>query len=230
MEESHTCLDCSRHCLSSYVPKEELSQVVNVVGYRAGENIIKQGGSIQNRYILCEGLVKTEKRNSSGKKALLSLFNGAEIIEKSCFHSNRNHYPTDAVAITDSTVGIIAVKQFQDLLERFPRAFDFVTEEISRELDFQLQKLAVKRWSGARKSLIWLLVELYQKLNHRGGKDDKPLDLHLSGQDLANMIGVSRETVVIHLSQLRKRGLARATRGSVIVIDYPGLLEAKAKM
>ena len=90
--------------------------------------------------------------------------------------------------------------------------------------------LAVKRWAGAKDSLIWLLVELYQKLNHRGGKDDKPLDLQMSEQDLANMIGVSRETVVIHLSQLRKKGLVRATRGSVILLDYPGLLEAKANV
>ena len=229
MDKRHPCLNCERQCLNQFVPDEELVRNVDFIEYDSGETIIKQGKKIQNRYVLCKGYVKIGSRNSKGKKAVFSLLSDPEIIEKSCLHSNRDHYPINAVAATDVTVSVIAVNQFQRLVQKYTDLSDYITEEISRELDFQLQKAAMNSWGGSKENLTWLLLSLYQKLDH-GGNNNEPLDLHMSERDLASMLGVSRETVVIHLSSLRKQGLARATRGSVIVLDYDGLARTKENM
>ena len=229
MDKRHPCLSCERQCLHQFVPDEELVRNVDFIEYDSGETIIKQGKKIQNRYVLCEGYVKVGSSNSKGKKAVFSLLSDPEIIEKSCLHSNRDHYPINAVAATDVTVSVIAVDEFQRMVKKHAGLSDYITEEISRELDFQLQKAAMNSWAGSRENLIWLLLSLYQKLDH-GGKSNEPLDLHMSENDLAGMLGVSRETVVIHLSSLKKQGLARATRGSVIVTDYDGLVQLKDNM
>ena len=229
MDKRHPCLSCERQCLNQFVPDEELVRSVDFIEYDSGETIIKQGKKIQNRYVLCEGYVKVGSMSSRGKKAVFSLLCDPEIIEKSCLHSNRDHYPINAVAATDVTVSIIAVNEFQRLVQKYTDLSDYITEEISRELDFQLQKAAMNSWGGSKENLIWLLLSLYQKLNHVGNGNE-PLDLHMSERDLASMLGVSRETIVIHLSSLKKQGLARATRGSVIVLDYDGLVRVKDNM
>jgi len=229
MTTPNSCSDCEQNCLNQFVPEEELNQSIYRVEYEPGETIIKQGSLIQNRYLLCQGKVKLGTRNAHGKQALFSLISEPEIIEKSCLHSERDHYQINAVAVTNATVGIISLNEFQRLIEKYPEISDYLAEEISKELDFQLQKSAMNRWGGAKENLFWLLVSLYEKLNH-DGKDEDSLDLHLSERDLADMLGVSRETVVVHMSSLRKKGLARATRGSVDILDYEGLVQAKEEM
>lgn len=229
MKNGNACSNCEQNCLNQFVPEEELEQVIYIVEYEPGETIIKQGSSVQNRYMLCEGKVKLGTRNSHGKQALFSLLCDPDIIEKSCLHSDRDHYVINAVAVTPATIGIISTDEFRRLVEKYPEISDYLTENVSRELDFQLQKSAMNRWAGAKENLFWLLITLYEKLNHTG-KDTGSLDLHLSEQDLADMLGVSRETVVVHMSSLKKRGLARATRGSVVILDYKGLVQAREEM
>jgi len=229
MENRHPCLDCDQRCLNQFVPEEELASIINTMEYESGENIIKQGSLIQNRFLLCNGCVKIGTTNHQGKKAIFSLLCNPEIIEKACFHSSRDRYPINAVAVTDVTVGTITIDEFDRLGEKYPRVFDYLTEQISRELDFQQEKSAMNRWGGARENLIWLITSLYHKLDH-DGRNGGTLDLNMSEQDLANMLGVSRETVVIHLSSLKKKGVAKATRGSVIVLDYDGLQEVRENL
>lgn len=225
----HRCLNCEKKCLNQFIPESELIQAVNIVDYQAGENIINQGHPVQNYHILCQGHAKVGSRNPKGKKALFSILQGAELVEKSCLHSSRDLYPINASAVTDATVGIISVEVFERLVEEYPPLSVYIQEIISRELDFQLQKTAASGWGGSKESLVWLLTELYRKLDH-DGEDNEPMDLHLSGTDLAHMLGVSRGTVVRSLSSLKQKGLARATRGSVIVMDFQGLQEMKSKL
>lgn len=223
------CSRCSVNCFSRHMPEGIFEEYVDFVDYESGDNVIQQGAPIQNYHILCEGYVKIGSRISSGKQAIFSLIHRPDIIEKPCIHNDQDYYPLYAVTVTPARIGLITVPRFEELLERYPKFTQCVSEMISQELEFQLRKIAVKNCSGSRETLIWLLSHYDSQLN--GDSDNGDVrDLHLSELDLAHMVGVSRETVVRHLSSMREKGLAKATRNSVVVLDHDRLTKAQSRL
>jgi len=67
-------------------------------------------------------------------------------------------------------------------------------------------------------------------LLRRFGRDatDGAIDARLTQQELADMIGTSRETLATTISSLRERGIVEMARQRVVVLD-PDRLEALAE-
>ncbi|MFW6421725.1 MAG: Crp/Fnr family transcriptional regulator [Candidatus Bipolaricaulota bacterium] len=230
MTRESKCRKCSKSCLNLYLPEEVLEEALTFVDYEPEDNVIQQGTPIYHYHLLCEGYVKVGSRNSDGKKTLFSFLHRPGIIEKACLHEGDNHYPLFATAITAARVGLISPNEFGRLQRKYPRFAKYVSATVSKELQFQFKKTAAKAWGGAKESLTWILTHFSSQLNGNTPTNGGPCDLHLSEQDLAQMLGFSRETVVRQLSSLRKKGLVRASRGSVIVLDPQGLIEEREKL
>jgi CRP-like cAMP-binding protein len=130
--------------------------------------------------------------------------------------------PADAVAVTESTIALIAQRDLLDLLRRHPdvaidvirlfasrlRAYKEVIEDLSfRDVVGRVARLLSERASGKTR-----LIE-----------DAPSLTLSYTQDEIAAMVGSVREVVQRALKALENAGLIEMARGRIGIIDVEAL-------
>lgn len=219
------CKDCSNldSCVLSRLDEEELSQVARMtrqISYAKGEIIFHQGFPILGFYILCQGKAKLVHRTKGVKKVLFRFYSSGDLIGG--LMDKEQTYNASAETLEDSLVAFIKEADFADLLCRYPRVSLEVSRRLSRELEALQKRLSALSYKGVGERLSDLLLELGREygIEQEGGL---LIDLRLSPQDLADMIGCSRQTASAELHKLARKGLIQVKRGTILLVDEAGL-------
>ena len=91
-----------------------------------------------------------------------------------------------------------------------------------RRLERRLKYLLFR---SNRERLVHLLLELAEQYG-RSTKNGVELGIKLSHQDLANMIGSTRETVTVVLGELQAEGRLQLGRRKIVLIDVVQLADS----
>lgn len=174
--------------------------------------------------LLVSGRVKIYYVTDDGKQALLAIIDPGEMFgELAIFGSGqRNEF---AEAMDSCTVVMIPGSEIQRLMEEHSDVSIGVTKLMGltrRRFERRLKSLLFR---SNRERLIHLLIELAEKY---GRATDKGLmiDIKLSQQDLANIIGSTRETVTLVLNELKAENSISVQRRQ-IVLDKADRLAAE---
>jgi CRP/FNR family transcriptional regulator len=129
-----------------------------------------------------------------------------------------------AEAYEDALICIITKQDFLDMLHRYPDLAFRVTKLVGFRLKIFRSRVEKLLFKGAPARLAATLLDLARD---HGVPDAQGilLPLKLSQQDLASLIGVTRESVNLALSDFRKEGLV-AVEGRTIRLLRPEALQA----
>src|SRR5262249_50104086 len=125
-------------------------------------------------------------------------------------------------AVEDSEILAIPREDFLELLERRGDLALSVTKLVGLRRQRIETRLRSVLFLPSRARLVRLLIELVEAHGERTGFH-YTIRFPLSHQDLANLIGVSRETVTLALGQLQAEELITVERQRVIVRDMKRL-------
>ncbi|MGG1518113.1 Crp/Fnr family transcriptional regulator [Paenibacillus oryzisoli] len=164
-------------------------------------------------YFVKEGKLRLYKLNDNGKQFTLGILTRGNIFGE----LNSFSFGTRGVyieTIESSLLCTMSEPQFERLMINRPQlALKFLKALSDRlkEREDQLEQLALH---GLRKRLLHLLSTLSAKFGviHDGYA---LIDLPLSHQEIANMLGASREAVSGMMSELVKEGVIKTSRRSV---------------
>lgn len=195
--------------------------------FKAGDTIIYAREPVEFIYYLKSGVVKQRSLTVSGGEASLNLFKAGAFFPLIWAVKDATP-PYDFVAVTNGN-GWKAPKQaVLDFLKKNSEVtFDLVVrllsglEGLSRKLDFALQQNAVYRVS-----------EAILTLAYRFGDEEESqtmVDLQLTHQALAEMTGLTRETVTRTLKQLTDMHLI-SVKDHIITIPNVTALEASIQL
>jgi CRP-like cAMP-binding protein len=98
-------------------------------------------------------------------------------------------------------------------------AFATVLGERRRAVEAKMEHLVFRDVQAKLAALLLELVEEYGVET----EDGVQISLKITHQEMANLIGSTRETISLTLAQFKKRGLLDFTGRSVVVKDTPGL-------
>lgn len=174
--------------------------------------------------LLAQGRVKIGSYTEEGKQTILAFIEPGELFgELSILGTEeREEY---AEAIEKSTVILISNEVMQSLLTENPavslgvtRLFGLRRQRVERRLKYLL-------FRSNRERLIHLLLELAEKY---GQKSETGVDLRikLSHQDLASIIGSTRETVTVVLGELQTEGLLELGRRKIKLTNITKLADS----
>ena len=194
----------------------ELFKLGHRTGYRKGETVFQAGSPGENVYILTHGRVKIYALSPAGRSVILwfcfpgEMFGLAEMARA----GRREVY---CQACADSEALVIPQPKFKALLESDTQAAMLILDLLS----CRLRGLTDMLLNFTADDVTTRVVKLLIRLSARYGKPLSPagtlVDIHLTHQEIADMVGVTRQSVSTVLSALKREGLLSVKKHCIYI-------------
>lgn len=205
--------------------KEEISAIAEISYHKNIEkdtHLFHMGEEMTNVYFVVRGNIKMYFIDEEGREQIINFFDKNEMFpHQAIFRSDP--YLANAVTTEDSKVVFIDRKDFEDMIRKKPdiavKLFNFIGEII---IDLQ-QRLQEKILKPTDKQVLLLIRRLAYA--HGLALDDgrREITLKLTKHEMANMIGLARETVSRNLSIFRKLGILEISKSGRMIVDLDEL-------
>lgn len=174
--------------------------------------------------LVVSGRIKLYHLTPDGKQALLALIDPGELFGELALLDS-GHREEFAECMEPAEVVAIPRSVIQQLMESHAEVSLGVTRLIGlrqRRIERRLKSLLFR---SNRERLVHLLVELIEKYG-QSNPEGVQIGIRLSHQDLANIIGSTRETVTVLLGELGSDQLLSIKKRKIIVPDPVRLAES----
>jgi len=188
---------------------EELATITVEHSLKRGEFLIWERDVSKYIYIVGEGKIKVFISSSTGKEFILDFFHPGHLLGPISIFCNK---PSSASAqcVNQTKVLGIKKKEFMSFISRNPQVSLSVIRILAaqiRALTRRLKDLACER---VEQRLARTLLILSTKLG---------LNINITRQELAEMTGVTTETVIRILGSWKQKKIIASVRGKTIVLD-----------
>ncbi len=187
------------------------------IRYRRGEVICKQGGFVSHVMYMEKGLAKVFLENGSNALVLRVVPDG-NFLGLAAISEEYSNFPYSATAYTESEIRQIDVKAFRHLMEQNQ---DFM-KEIIDILSANSIQIYGRFFCLTFKQAFGRLADILLCLSDRIFKNNE-FDLPLTRKELAELSGMSSETVIRMLREFNEEGLIKMDGKSIEVVDYSRL-------
>ncbi len=201
---------------------QELEPYLASATVKKKEDIFCEGDQPEWFYIVSKGKVKITKLSQEGKEIILELISPTDIFGGVAVLKNFP-YPANAVAMEDSEVIKISRKNLMRLVDRFPNLMYCIALQLGDRMKSSydsLKNIALERVEAR-------IAALLLKLANKVGVDTPKgilIDMRLTKQDVADMVGTTVETSIRTFSKFKKQGLLSDAAGKIIIKDRDGLM------
>jgi CRP/FNR family transcriptional regulator, polysaccharide utilization system transcription regulator len=211
------CSECTHKCSSllNYCSDEQLqfiSDRKSTCFYKKGQAIFHEGGIPSGLYFIYEGKIKVVKVMSDGKEQIIRLGKPSDTLGYRALLAG-SRYSASAVAIEDSTVCYIPKDYFNKVVSDNPKIGNELIRMLSVSLGEAEQRMTQIALKPVRERLAEGLLFLYTTY----GAGEKEFSISISREDLANLIGTSKETATRFLTEFKDDKIL-TTHGSNIKI------------
>jgi len=218
------CNACSAQssCIISSLSQEKWARLepkLRRLRWGPRETIFHQGGPVAGLHVLCQGCAKLVFRTPLGKELLIRFCRSGDLLEGVL----SEEHVMSAVSVDGVAVSLIPSEVALELLKSQPELAVEVARRLSRDRRHMLLgRLAYLAYRSVRKRLARGLLELGTRYGVRC-EQGLLIDLPLSRQDLAELLGISRQTVCQELQKLARRGLIGLDGRRIILADPEAL-------
>jgi CRP/FNR family transcriptional regulator len=201
---------------------KELEPYLLSTKYKKKEDIFSEGDPPEWFYIVSKGKVKITKLSHEGKEIILEIvsptdiFGGVAVIRGF-------PYPANAVAMEDSEVLKISRKNLMRLVDRFPNLMYCIALQLGDRMKSSYDSLKNIALERVEARIAALLLKLSNKIGVETGEGTM-IDMRLTKQDVADMVGTTVETSIRTFSKFKKQGLVTDSDGKIIIKDMDGLM------
>src|SRR5438270_1110598 len=194
--------------------------------YPRGAVLFVEGQTPRGIFVLCKGRVKLSICSTDGKTLILKIAEPGEVLGLSATVSGKP-YELTAETIDPCQVNFVKREEFLRFLKDNSDACFKVAEQLSEKYNnacHEVRSLGLSHSAGEK--LAKLLVE-WSSRNGEAAKVEPRVKLALTHEEIAQMIGTSRETVTRLFADLKKRQIVQS-KGSTLFIRNKVALKALA--
>jgi len=190
-----------------------VTQNITLRSYTKGEILFMDGERGEALHILFEGLIKLSKLSEEGKEQILHYVHQGGIFAEVVLFDG-GPYPATAEAAEDSLVGLLSNSDMEKMvLSNNTLALELL-KILSRRLRAAQLVIRDLALHDADKRLSRLLLRLSERHGVDTSKGIK-LDTMITREEMANIIGTTRETVARILSRFQKEGSILLDKGRI---------------
>lgn len=201
---------------------EALSMHKTCIRYKKGQTLFYEGTRPMGIFCINSGKVKVYKISSEGKEQILKLGKPGDFLGYRALISEE-FYNSSATVIEEGAICYIPKSDFLEILHRNPTFFRKMAKQVAHELGVMEQKLVTIAQKSVRERLAATLLMLKETYGMEGDESNL-IDIALSREDLANIIGTATETVIRLLSDFKNQGLISLQGKKIKVMNSRGLI------
>jgi CRP/FNR family cyclic AMP-dependent transcriptional regulator len=226
-----SCLTCKMRADHIFcdLPTSALQAFENIkyaTAYPKSAVLFVEGQAPRGIFVLCKGRVKLSICATDGKTLILKIAEPGEVLGLSATVSGKP-YELTAETIDPCQVNFVKREDFLRFLRDHSDACFKVAEQLSAKYNnacHEVRSLGLSHSAGEK--LAKLLLEWSSK-NGEAAKQEPRLKLALTHEEIAQMIGTSRETVTRLFADMKKRQIVQA-KGSTLIIRNKAALKGIA--
>ncbi|MBQ00110.1 MAG: hypothetical protein CL477_05460 [Acidobacteria bacterium] len=193
-----------------------------VTEFRRRQRIYRPGEPASDVYMVESGIVKLAVENTEGREAILGFQHPGDLFGEMAVIDDGPHDHL-AEAYENSIVWAISRDVFLDQMRELPA----LGQEVIKLLGLRLRMYRTRVREILHQSAHSRVASTLVHLAGRHGVEDADgvvIPLRLSQRDIANLVGLTRETVNFILKDLRERNLIE-TQGRSIRVKNPAVLQ-----
>ncbi|MGQ9896318.1 MAG: Crp/Fnr family transcriptional regulator [Acidobacteriota bacterium] len=175
--------------------------------YHRNETIYHLDDPADHIFYILSGSVKITRVSDDGKEKIISIHRAGEIFGELCFCEVDDRRSDQAVAMEATRVLAIRVYDFLAMLRENPKALLDMLSLFCKRLSEAQQQIETLAFDNTTRRLARVLLK---------SSSDSGLErLRLTHEELAQMVGTSREIITTIMNQFREEGLIDYRRSEV---------------
>lgn len=202
------------------LPRDQLQDLARIAvekQFAKGHLIFSEGDEADGFFVVIDGLIKIFKLSFEGKEHILHLFGPCEPFGEVPVFAGQD-FPAHAEAVAESRLAFFPKNAFTALIQKNPSLALNMLAVLSarlRQFTIKIEHLSLKEVPGR---LAAYLLYLSEK-----NESTKAVDLDISKQQLAALLGTIPETLSRILAKMTKQGLIQVNGRHIKMLDRPGL-------
>lgn len=201
---------------------DKLSQMGRRHTIAAGETLMWQGDEAMVVGNVIEGVLKLTSATADGRDQTLGIIYPSDFIGRP-FGAKSNH---SVVALSEARVCTFPRSAFDRFAEEHPDLEHKLLKRTLTELDRSRQWMVLLGRKSATERIAAFLLDMAERLGAEDEDGHIRFALPFGRQDIADLLGLTIETVSRQITKLREDGvIATPDRRSVVVLDHDWLTD-----
>lgn len=222
------CSSCSLNelCLPAGLNTEDLQSVDQLVSLRRsvkrGEYLYQAGTPLQTLYAVRSGFMKSSVLHEDGREQVAGFHMMGDLMGLDAIGTNQ--HLCDAVALENTDVCEIPLKNLEDLSRKIPALQKHFHRVMSREIARDHGVMLLLGSMRAEERLAAFLLNLSQRFAAHGYS---PVEFHLrmTREEIGSYLGLKLETVSRTLSHFQSQGLIAVQNKHLRILKIESLQE-----
>jgi CRP/FNR family transcriptional regulator len=200
---------------------QELDKVKYASAYPQGAVLFVEGQAPRGVYMICGGRVKLSTTSRDGKTLILRIAQAGEVLGLHATVSGKP-YELTAEALQPCQLDFIRRDDFLRFLQHHSDACLNAAQHLSKNCQRAYEMI---RSLGLAHSVAEKLARLLLEWSSDGDvvKEGIRIKVSLTHEEIAQLIGTSRETVTRVLGEFRQKKLAQLRGSTLVILDKPAL-------
>ena len=198
---------------------ENLSKNRKVKLFKKKEIIYREDDYANNLYFITKGRVKCVKTDEYGKTFIYDIHGAGKFIGYLTLLENGEYHET-AIAMENTKLSVIPKRDFLDLVFKNRDVAARFIKMLTNNVQEKEERLLQLAYAPVRERTARVLLTLKEK--------EQPgtiVKLNVSREDLANMVGTAKESLIRMISEFKKEGLVDTEGQKIRIINAKGIQE-----
>jgi len=221
LDIQHSCSDCKVRenrlfCNMSEPTIKGLEAIKFTAVYPKGSVLFVEGEDPRGLFILCSGRVKLTTSSTEGKTLIVKIAEPGEVLGVSATMLGLP-YEVSAETLEPAQVNFVRRDNFMTFLTTFPEACFHTAQQLSEKYHSaqrEIRSLGLSQTTGEK--LARLLLNWCDRSGETTARGLR-LTVLLTHEEIAQMIGTTRETVTRLLSDMKRKKIIDVKGSSVFV-------------
>lgn len=223
LNECPGCITGTRG-LFSFLSKAEL-EIINqrkTCGlFRSGSIVYNEGLRINHLYCINEGKLKLYRTGISGKEQIIAFVKKGETVGyRSAFSGDISGHT--ARVIEDAHICVIPAEIILGFIHTNPSFSLHLIQYLCRELNRYGEHITDLAQKSVRERLAAVLIDLKETF---GLDDQQNIQIALTREDLANLVGTATETIIRQLSEFKNDKFISLERRKIKILNHKALVK-----
>jgi DNA-binding response OmpR family regulator len=182
--------------------------------FKKKQSIYSEGNHPYRMYYIQKGKVKVFKTNDDGKELVTALYNEGDFFGFIAMLEGTTYKET-AEALEETELAVIPREDFDNLINNNRHVMQKFIQLLANNVTEKEQQLLNLAYNSLRKKVADALLSLYSKY----GKGNENYSIDISRENLANIAGTAKESVIRTLSDFKDEKLIDIKQGDIYILN-----------